>query len=196
MEEKKSKDSRIRILIKIAILMVLYVSVTAILSICLDKLIRYTDSDTAITSLSVTVCCLLGISFLNPLMIDLFDKLDSLKEQSDKEKTFKKLISADSALKKVKKKSQIDRAIKEIDFSIKCNSLQCFICNGEKLTKETIDILISKGYDIEINFFTYGREHWSNKCLFDENSSGKIFYLNEEAKVKLGYEKDKNDNRD
>lgn len=83
MEEKKSKDSRIKILIKIAILMVLYVTVAAVVSMCLDKLMRFTNSNAAITSLSSMVGCLFGTFCFYPSIIDLSEEIEkfNLKEQ-------------------------------------------------------------------------------------------------------------------
>lgn len=226
MEEKKSKDSRIRILIKIAILMVLYVTVAALLSMGLDKLMRFTNSDSAITSLSSIVGCLFGTLCFLPLISDL--SIDILKENTlkklcpanselkkvknksrlkeqirrivmKKKKNSPKLLSAKKAFKMVEQKPQLERAIEEINKSIYINKTNSYICSDEKLQKETIDSLLSAGYDLRISFLkssSSDRGNWSNICYFDEKCSGKIYYNDEYTKIKLGYEKDENDNRD
>lgn len=224
MEEKKTKDSRIRILIKIAILMVLYVTVAAVVSMFLDKLMKFTNSNAAITSLSSMVGCLFGTLCFLPLMSDL--SIDILKENTLKKlcpanselkkaknksrlkeqirrivmkKNSPKLLEAKKAFKMIEQKPQLERAIEEINKSIYINNKHAYICNNEKLQKETIDSLLSAGYDLRISFLkssSSDRGNWSNICYFDEKCSGKIYYNDEYTKIKLGYEKDENDNRD
>lgn len=51
-----------------------------------------------------------------------------------------------------------------------------YVCHSEELHKETIDFLLSKGYDIEISHWTNSAigEEWFNKVAWGKNASGKI----------------------
>lgn len=209
MEEKELKNKIIRIFIKIAILMVLYVTVSALLSMGLDKLMRFANSDTAITSLSSMVGCLFVTFCFYPLIIDLSEDIEKfrLKEQirriAMKKKAMKnkknipELIPAKKAFKMIDQKPQLERTIEEINKAIYINNKHTYICDNEKLQKETIDALLAAGYDLKISFLkssSSDRGTWYNICYFDNKCSGKIYYDDEYTKIKLGYEKD--DNKD
>lgn len=119
------------------------------------------------------------------------------KKTMKNKKNIQGLIPAKKAFEIIEQTSQLERAIQDINCSIHINKTSAYICDNEKLQKETINALLAAGYDLKICYFDtclYDRGYWSNLCCFDNKCSGKIYYNNEYTKIKLGYEK--NDNKD
>jgi len=98
-----------------------------------------------------------------------------MKEHAQNVETPVQLISATEAYEKAKVPQQ-KRVVKEIEEAIRMGRTETHVCFLEKLFKETIDFIISNGYDliVEISPTENGRGiSIYNRVFWGENASGK-----------------------
>lgn len=83
----------------------------------------------------------------------------------------KVLVSAKEAFESTKE-PQLRNAIKKIDECRKIGMMSAYI-DDCKLHQETIEALLSRGYDISMKYFET-MNHWSNVVYWDEKATGAI----------------------
>lgn len=90
---------------------------------------------------------------------------------------------------------QLQTVVHDINDARKYGRTKTSTCNDEKLQHTTISVLLAKGYDVHISYFS-SIKSWSNRITFDDNASGKLTFNSAEAKQMINYPESNKDNFD
>lgn len=95
----------------------------------------------------------------------------NIKEIIDMKNVEKVLVNAKEAFESTKK-PQLLNVIEKIDECRSRGKMYTYL-DENKLHQETIEALLSRGYDISMKYFE-SMNHWSNVVYWDEKASGTI----------------------
>lgn len=90
---------------------------------------------------------------------------------------------------------QLQTVVHDINDARKYGRTKTSTCNDEKLQHTTISVLLAKGYDVHISYFS-SIKSWFNRITFDDNASGKLTFNSAEAKQMINYPESNKDNFD